>query len=83
MISLHLNKVDTQTKESLKDEGTGLNTIEDEKVRNISRKQGKVFQGVGKLNNLQIELIVDTNVKPVAQRQHKIPFHLRAKMIQS
>ena len=83
MISLHLNKVDTQTKESLKDEGTGLNTIEDEKVRNISRKQGKVFQGVGKLNNRQIELIVDTNVKPVAQRQRKIPFHLRTKMIQS
>ena len=83
MISLHLNKVDTQTKESLKDEGTGLNTIEDEKVRNISRKQSKVFQGVGKFNNRQIELTVDTNVKPVAQRPPKIPFHLRAKMIQS
>ena len=83
MISLHLNKVDTQTKESLKDEGTGLNTIEDEKVKNISRKQSKVIQGVGKFNNRQIELIVDANVKHVAQRPPKIPFHLRAKIIQS
>ena len=36
---------------------------------------------VGKLNNRQIELIVDTSVKPVAaQRQRKIPFNLRAKV---
>ena len=40
----------------------------------------QVFQGVGKLNNQQIELLIDKSVKPVAQRQRKIPFHLRAKV---
>ena len=43
-------------------------------------KHSTVFQGVGKLNNRQIELIVDKSVKHVAQRQRKIPFHLRAKV---
>ena len=43
-------------------------------------KHSKVFQGVGKLNNRQIELLIDKSVKPVAQRQRKIPFHLRAKV---
>ena len=37
-----------------------------------------------KLNNRQyrrqIELLIDKSVKPVAQRQRKIPFHLRAKV---
>ena len=80
LISLHLNQVDTQTKASRKDKGTGLDTIKDEKVRNILFKHSTVFQGVGKLNNRQIELIVDKSVKHVAQRQRKIPFHLRAKV---
>ena len=43
-------------------------------------KHSKVFQGVGKLNNRQIELLIDKSVKPVAPRQRKIPFHLRAKV---
>ena len=43
-------------------------------------KHSKVFQGVGKLNNRQIESLIDKSVKPVAQRQCKIPFHLRAKV---
>ena len=39
-----------------------------------------MFQGVGKLKNRQIELIVDKSVKPIAQRQRRIPFHLRGKV---
>ena len=80
LISLHLNQIDTQTKALRKDKGTGLSTINDEKVRNILHKHSTVFQGVGKLNNRQIELLIDKSVKPVAQRQRKIPFHLRAKV---
>ena len=80
LISLHLNQIDTRTKVSRKVKGTGLSTIKDEKVRNILHKHSKVFQGVGKLNNRQIELLIDKSVKPVAQRQRKIPFHLRGKV---
>ena len=43
-------------------------------------KHSKVFQGVGKLNNRQIELLADKSVKPVAQPRRKIPFYLRAKV---
>ena len=32
------------------------------------------------MSNQQIELIEDKSVKPVAQRQRKIPFYLRAKV---
>ena len=80
LISLHLNQVDTQRKASRKNKETGLKTIKDQKVRNILHEDSKVFQGVGKLNNRQIELIVDRSVRPVsvAQRQRKIP--MRAKV---
>ena len=82
LISLHLNQADTQTKASRKNKETGLNTIKDQNVRNILHKHSKVFQGVGKLNNRQIELTVDRSVRlvSVAQRQRKIPNHLRAKV---
>lgn len=39
-----------------------------------------VFRGQGKLRNKQIELINDKNVKPVAQKQRRIPFHLRGEV---
>ena len=80
LISFHLNKIDTQTKASLKNQGPGRNTIKDEKVRNISRKHSKEFQGVGKLNKRQIELIDDTSVKAAVRHQRKIPFYLRVKI---
>ena len=80
MISFHLNKVDTQTKASLKNKGPGRSTIKDEKVRNILHKHSEEFQGVGKLNKRQIELIDDTSVKPAARHQRKIPFYLRVKI---
>ncbi len=35
---------------------------------------------MGKLKNRQFELIVDKSVKPIAQRQRRTPFHLRAKV---
>ena len=43
-------------------------------------KHKRVFQGTRKLQNRQVELIVDRSVKPVVQRQQRIPFHLRAKV---
>ena len=38
------------------------------------------FQGLGKLKDKQIDLIIDKDVKPVAQQQRRVPFHLREKV---
>ena len=78
LISLHLNQIET-TKTSQNKPTTGL-SVTDKTVRSIINKHSKVFQDVGKLKNRQIELIVDKSVKPIAQRQRRIPFHLRAKV---
>jgi hypothetical protein len=75
---LHLNQIET-TKISQNKLTTGL-SVTDKTVWSIINKHSKVFQGVGKLKNRQIELIVDKSVKPIAQRQRRIPFHLRGKV---
>ena len=46
----------------------------------ILHKHSKEFQGVGKLNKRQIELIDDTSVKAAVRHQRKIPFYLRVKI---
>ena len=65
LISLHLNQADTQTKASQKNKETGLNTIKDQKVRNILHKHSKVFQGVLSALKSWLQLILpkyDINV---------------------
>jgi hypothetical protein len=54
--------------------------IPDKGVQHIVNNHSSVFQGQGKLQNKQIELIIDEAVKPVAQKQRRIPFHLREKV---
>ena len=80
LISLHLSKIETPRASQQKSKATINATVADKAVQNIISKHSKVFQGVGKLKNRQIELIVDKNVKPISQRQRRIPFHLRAKV---
>ncbi|XP_052777873.1 uncharacterized protein K02A2.6-like [Mya arenaria] len=43
----------------------------------ICDKFPKVFTGIGKLKDTQIELFVDNTVQPVVQPHRRIPFHLR------
>jgi len=40
-------------------------------------KVPKVFTGIGKLKDTQIEIFVDKTVKPVVQPHRRIPFRLR------
>ena len=54
--------------------------MSDENIAKIVKKFPKVFEGVGKLKNKQIELVIDQEVQPVAQQQRRIPFHLRDKV---
>ena len=42
--------------------------------------QQQVSEGVGKLKNKQISLVIDPTVKPIAQPYRKIPFNLRGKI---
>ena len=39
-----------------------------------------LFQGIGKLKDVNVQLHIDTAVEPVAQRARRIPFHLRKKV---
>ena len=40
-------------------------------------ESSKLFEGIGKLKNYQLRLDIDETVKPVAQNQRRIPYHLR------
>jgi hypothetical protein len=78
LITLHLNQV-TTTKPSSKVVPQTKN-IPDKGVQRIVNNHSNVFQGQGKLQNKQIEPIIDEAIKPVAQKQRRIPFHLRGKV---
>ena len=54
--------------------------IKDIGVQKIVRSHTNIFDGLGKLKNGKVELIIDKNIKPVAQQQRRIPFHLQAKV---
>ncbi|CAB4031091.1 Retrovirus-related Pol poly from transposon [Paramuricea clavata] len=73
-------QVETSKTSQQKDKTTTTFPVTDKTVRNILNKRNKVFQGVEKLKNRQIELIVDKSVKPITHWQRRIPFHLRAKV---
>ncbi|CAB3999011.1 Retrovirus-related Pol poly [Paramuricea clavata] len=77
LITLHLNQVKT-TKPNSK--AAQQVNIPDKGVQHIVNNHSSVFQGQGKLQNKQIELIIDETVKPVAQKQRRIPFNLREKV---
>ena len=62
LITLHLNTMTTNNHPARL-------PAKDKDVQNIVNKYRKVFQGQGKLQSKQIELIIDQAVKPVAQRQ--------------
>ena len=69
LISLHVNTVSH----------TGP-SVHDHRVNEILDKFPPVFKGLGKLKDKQVELVIDPDVKPVAQQQRRIPFHLHTKV---
>ena len=50
------------------------------KAGNLKKHYLEVFEGVGKLKNIQIPLDIDPTVKPVAQPYRRVPFNLREKV---
>ena len=52
-----------------------------DKKHNLRLKYPSVFEGLGKLNDYQLRLHINTDVTPVAQPIRRIPFSRRAKVL--
>ena len=46
----------------------------------LFRQYTSLFEGIGKLKGIKVQLHIDTKVTPVAQKARRIPFHLRKKV---
>ena len=76
LISLHLNQIRETTKEQeIK--------VADPELQKILGKHKKVFCGLYKLRGKEIDLTIDPDIRPVAQRYHRVPFYLREKVEKS
>ena len=70
---MHLNQICKTTKDQeIK--------VADPELQKILGKHKNVFRGLGKLRGKEIDLIIDPDMRPIAQRHHKVPFHLREKV---
>jgi len=49
-------------------------------IEKLTKEYPTVFQGIGKLQNYEVKLHIDTSVKPVAQPARRILFHLQNKV---
>ena len=58
---------------------TDCNSVYDIEAK-LKIEYPRVFSGIGKLNDYQLKLHIDENVKPVAQKPRSIPFVLREKV---
>ena len=48
--------------------------------KSLQEEFHSVFQGIGKMRGVKLKLHIDDSVRPVQQRQRRIPFHLRPKV---
>ncbi|KAK3700539.1 hypothetical protein QZH41_000759 [Actinostola sp. cb2023] len=54
-----------------------VNAVKNSEVERIISEHKAVFEGVGKLKDCQLKIHVNNEVKPVAQPQRRVPFHVR------
>ena len=52
----------------------------DPKIQQILDKHATVFQGEGKLRGQEMKLHIRTDVEPIIQPQHRIPYHMRKRV---
>ena len=57
-----------------------LSETNDKKLDSIINKHSNVFNGLGKLKRETVKLNIDKNQTPRAQRQRRIPYHIRDKV---
>ena len=65
LISLHINK---------------LSTTNDKNLDKILSKHATVFKGLGKPNDVKVQLNIDQDQTPKIQPNRRIPFHIRNKV---
>ena len=51
-----------------------------ERLQKLIKNNDDLFHGIGKLKGVKVKLHVDQDVKPVAQKHRRVPFHLRDKV---
>ena len=51
-----------------------------ERLQKLIKNNEDLFHGIGKLKGVKVKLHVDQDVKPVAQKHRRVPFHLRDKV---
>jgi hypothetical protein len=57
-----------------------VKVVQQIKPATLENKYAQLFEGIGKYKLGKIKLHIDENVKPVAQRHRRTPFHLRTKV---
>ena len=79
LVSLHLNQMNKNTTNAEQQTHSKTN-VNDQNLQRMLDNYARVFSGLGKLKNKQVEQAIDETVTPVAQPQRRIPFHLRQKV---
>ena len=54
-----------------------VNVVDSPEIQALKAEYKDIFTGVGKLKGVKVKLHVDPDVKPVAQHQRRVPFHVR------
>ena len=59
-----------------------LNTLAEKPLTSLQLRERfpNLFQGIGKLKDIEVKLHIDTSVAPVAQTARRLPFHMRQKV---
>jgi hypothetical protein len=57
-----------------------LSTTNDNNLNKILSKHATVFKGLGKLNDVKVQLNIDQDQTPKIQPNRRIPFHIRNKV---
>ncbi len=78
IITLKLNKLDTEQTQGNKQRPIINHT--DPQIQEILQKYNETFEGIGKLNNYEVQLNIDETAIPQAQPQRRVPFHIRQKV---
>ena len=55
-------------------------TCVNSEVQDITKEYDFIFHGIGKHKHAQVRLLENTSVKPVAQKNRRIPYHYREKL---
>ena len=79
LLKIEVNSVETEPRVK---KGPSLTQLKrkERKIKDLVKEFDEVFHGIGKMKGVKVKLHVDPDVKPVAQKHRRVPFHLREKL---